>query len=42
MDHRRMSDNTVADEVVRVSVGVEAFEDLRDDLLQGFQALAQG
>lgn len=42
VEWRRMSDNTVADEVVRVSVGVEAFEDLRDDLLQGFKALAQG
>ncbi|OTA15094.1 hypothetical protein BTJ68_15564 [Hortaea werneckii EXF-2000] len=32
IEWRRMSDNTVADTLCRVSVGVEAWEDLRDDL----------
>jgi len=36
-----MSDQTVDERVLRVSVGVESWEDLRDDLLAGFRALAK-
>ncbi|KAK0982634.1 hypothetical protein LTR91_011459 [Friedmanniomyces endolithicus] len=41
IEWRRMSDNTVEPELCRVSVGAEAWEDLRDDLLAGFKALAE-
>ena len=39
IEWRTMSDNTCPKELVRVSVGVENWEDLRDDLLQGLKAL---
>lgn len=34
-----MSDKTVDTRLVRVSTGLEHWEDLRDDLLRGFKAL---
>jgi cystathionine beta-lyase/cystathionine gamma-synthase len=40
VEWRRMSDMTVDERVVRVSVGVENWEDLREDLLNGLKALA--
>ena len=40
IEWRRMSDQTVEPELCRVSVGAENWEDLRDDLVQGFRALA--
>ncbi|KAJ9636408.1 hypothetical protein H2201_003572 [Coniosporium apollinis] len=40
IEWRRMSDAGVDERLLRVSVGVESWEDLRDDLLQGFKALA--
>ncbi|KAF2767862.1 PLP-dependent transferase [Teratosphaeria nubilosa] len=39
IEWRRMSDGTVERELLRVSVGVEAWEDLRDDLVGGFRGL---
>ena len=36
---RKMSDQGVDDRIVRISVGVENWEDLRDDLIQGFRSL---
>jgi len=39
IEWRTMSDATVDTRLLRVSVGVENWEDLRDDLLAGFQAL---
>ena len=41
IEWRRMSDATVEDTLCRVSVGVEGWEDLRDDLVQGLRALAE-
>lgn len=41
IEWRAMSDSTVDRRVVRVSIGVEAWEDLRDDLSQGLQALKE-
>ncbi|KAL1839012.1 hypothetical protein VTJ49DRAFT_1987 [Mycothermus thermophilus] len=41
VEWRAMSDATVDRRLIRVSVGVEAWEDLRDDLLQGLQALKE-
>lgn len=41
IEWRRMSDNTVEDTLCRVSIGVETWEDLRDDLVAGFKALAE-
>ncbi|KAK3055438.1 hypothetical protein LTR09_003358 [Extremus antarcticus] len=41
IEWRRMSDNTVEETVLRVSVGIENWEDLKEDLLQAFRALAQ-
>ncbi|KAK3676754.1 hypothetical protein LTR78_003531 [Recurvomyces mirabilis] len=41
IEWRRMSDDTVEDELCRISVGVEAWEDLRNDLVQGCNALVQ-
>ncbi|KAI7191643.1 cystathionine beta-lyase [Hortaea werneckii] len=41
IEWRRMSDNTVADTLCRVSIGVEAWEDLRDDLVHGCMELAK-
>ncbi|ROW11229.1 hypothetical protein VMCG_01309 [Cytospora schulzeri] len=40
IEWRAITDKTVAKTVLRVSVGVEGWEDLREDLVQGFQALA--
>ncbi|KAK4540085.1 hypothetical protein LTR36_009826 [Oleoguttula mirabilis] len=40
IEWRRMSDDTVEDTLCRVSIGIEAWEDLKDDLLAGFKALA--
>ncbi|KAK5138760.1 hypothetical protein LTR04_004212 [Oleoguttula sp. CCFEE 6159] len=40
IEWRRMSDATVDGSLLRVSVGVEAWEDLRDDFMSGFRALA--
>ena len=39
IEWRAMSDKTVDTRLLRVSVGLEHWEDLRDDLLQGFQRL---
>jgi len=39
IEWRTMTDSTVDTRLLRVSVGIEGWEDLRDDLLQGFQAL---
>lgn len=40
VEWRRMSDKTCDERLIRVSVGVEGWEDLRDDFIQGFEALA--
>ena len=40
IEWRRMSDKTVEPELCRVSIGAENWEDLRGDLVQGFQILA--
>lgn len=40
IEWRTMSDNTVDTGLLRLSVGIESWEDLRDDLLNGFRALA--
>lgn len=39
IEWRAITDKSIAKTVLRISVGVEAWEDLRQDLLQGFQAL---
>jgi cystathionine beta-lyase/cystathionine gamma-synthase len=39
IEWRTMTDATVDTRLLRISVGLEGWEDLRDDLLQGFQAL---
>lgn len=39
IEWRAVTDRNIAKTVLRVSVGVEAWEDLREDLLQGFKAL---
>lgn len=39
IEWRAVTDKSVAKTVLRVSVGVESWEDLREDLLQGFRAL---
>ena len=39
IEWRTMSDRTVDTRLLRVSVGIEGWEDLRDDLLNGFKAL---
>lgn len=39
VEWRAMSDSEVDRRLIRVSVGVEGWEDLRDDLLRGLQAL---
>ncbi|KAL2153925.1 hypothetical protein VTH82DRAFT_2601 [Thermothelomyces myriococcoides] len=41
VEWRAMSDASVDRTLVRVSIGVEGWEDLRDDLLRGFQALSE-
>jgi cystathionine beta-lyase/cystathionine gamma-synthase len=40
IEWRSMTDAEVDTRLLRVSIGIEAWEDLRDDLLQGFKALA--
>lgn len=40
IEWRTMSDSKVDTRLLRVSVGLEFWEDLKDDLLQGFQALS--
>jgi cystathionine beta-lyase len=40
IEWRTMTDSRVDTRLLRVSVGVEGFEDLRDDLLQAFKALS--
>ncbi|KAK7190299.1 hypothetical protein DPSP01_006123 [Paraphaeosphaeria sporulosa] len=42
IEWRRMSDSGVDERLLRVSVGVESWEDLRDDLVQAFEKLAAG
>lgn len=39
IEWRAMSDKSIAKTVLRVSVGIEAWEDLKDDFLQGFRSL---
>jgi len=41
IEWRKMSDRTVDDRVLRLSVGIENWEDLRDDLLAGFKSLLE-
>lgn len=41
IEWRRMSDKGVDERVVRISVGVESWEDLRDDLFKGFTELLE-
>lgn len=41
IEWRRMSDDTVEDTLCRVSIGVEAWEDLRDDIVRGCKELAR-
>ncbi|CAJ2501443.1 Uu.00g042960.m01.CDS01 [Anthostomella pinea] len=41
IEWRAMSDVGVDERLLRVSVGIEGWEDLRDDLVQGFEALAR-
>lgn len=41
MEWRAMTDKAIDRRVLRVSIGVEGWEDLRDDLLQGLQALKE-
>ncbi|KAJ4299842.1 hypothetical protein N0V90_005088 [Kalmusia sp. IMI 367209] len=42
IEWRRMSDSGVDERVLRVSIGVENWEDLRDDFIQAFEKLAAG
>jgi len=42
IEWRRMSDSDVDERLLRVSVGVENWEDLKSDLLSAFRALADG
>lgn len=42
IEWRRMSDSDVDERLLRVSVGVENWEDLRDDFVQAFEKLAAG
>ncbi|KAM0720378.1 hypothetical protein Q7P37_004514 [Cladosporium fusiforme] len=39
IEWRRMSDNSVAETLLRVSVGIESWEDLKRDLVEGCKAL---
>ncbi|KAI0143620.1 pyridoxal phosphate-dependent transferase [Xylariaceae sp. FL1272] len=41
IEWRAMSDSGVDKRLLRVSIGIEGWEDLRDDLLQAFEALAK-
>jgi cystathionine beta-lyase/cystathionine gamma-synthase len=40
IEWRTMTDKSVDTRLLRLSIGLEGWEDLRDDLLQGFKALA--
>lgn len=40
IEWRTMTDSTIDARLLRVSVGLEGWEDLRDDLMRGFKALA--
>ena len=40
IEWRSMTDATVDTRLLRLSIGIEGWEDLRDDLLQGFKVLA--
>ncbi|KAF2711920.1 cystathionine gamma-synthase-like protein [Pleomassaria siparia CBS 279.74] len=42
IEWRRMSDSEVDERLLRVSIGVEHWEDLKGDLLRGFELLAEG
>ncbi|PSN65303.1 cystathionine gamma-synthase-like protein [Corynespora cassiicola Philippines] len=42
IEWRRMSDTDVDDKLLRVSIGVENWEDLKEDLLHAFRVLAEG
>lgn len=41
IEWRTMTDSLVDTRLLRISVGIEGWEDLRDDLLQGFKALLE-
>lgn len=41
IEWRTMTDPTVHRRILRVSIGIEGWEDLRDDLLRGFKVLAE-
>ncbi|KAI0460265.1 pyridoxal phosphate-dependent transferase [Xylaria acuta] len=41
IEWRSMTDASVDKRLLRLSIGVEGWEDLRDDLVQGFEALAE-
>jgi cystathionine beta-lyase len=41
IEWRTMTDSKVDTRLLRVSVGIEGWEDLRDDILQGFKALSE-
>lgn len=41
IEWRKMSDEHIDGRVLRVSVGIEAWEDLREDFVQGFRALRE-
>ncbi|KAH6648507.1 pyridoxal phosphate-dependent transferase [Truncatella angustata] len=41
IEWRAMSDKSCDKRLLRVSVGIEGWEDLRDDLVQGFEALSK-
>jgi cystathionine beta-lyase/cystathionine gamma-synthase len=41
IEWRTMSDATVHRRLLRISIGIEGWEDLRDDLLQAFRAVAE-
>lgn len=41
IEWRRMSDKGVEDTLLRVSVGAENIDDLKDDIIRGFQALVK-
>jgi cystathionine gamma-synthase len=41
VEWRRMTDEGVDPRIVRVSVGIEGWEDLRRDLAEGFRRVAE-
>jgi cystathionine beta-lyase/cystathionine gamma-synthase len=41
IEWRTMTDRTVDRRLLRISIGIEGWEDLRDDLMNGFKALAE-